>query len=45
MKYGVARSDNLGVPRCIEKSAVTKKFELDKVRGTLKVAHLKETIR
>ena len=41
MVYGVVRSDNRGVPKCIVQTAVTKKNELEKVRGTLKVAHLK----
>ena len=41
MAYGVVRSDNRGVPKCIEQTTVTRKTELEKVRGTLKVAHLK----
>ena len=41
MAYGVVRSENRGVPKCIKQSAVTKKNELEKVRGTLKVTHFK----
>ena len=35
IEYGVVRSDNQGVPKCIEQSAVTKNNELEKVRGTV----------
>ena len=35
------RSDNRGVPKCIEQSAVTKKNEHEKVRGILNFVHLK----
>ena len=41
MAYVVVRSYNRGVSNCIEQSAVTNNNELDKVRSTLKVAHLK----
>ena len=41
MSYGVVRSENRGVPKGIEQSAVTKKNGIQRVRGTLKVAHLK----
>ena len=41
MAYGVARSDNRGVPKCVHQDAVTRKTDLEQVRGTLKVAHLK----
>ena len=41
MAYSVVRSDHRGIPKCIKQSTVTKKNELEKVRGTLKVAHLK----
>ena len=41
MIYGVARSDNRGVPKCVHQVAVTKKSDLEQARGTLKVAHLK----
>ena len=41
MEYGVARSDNRGVPKFIKQSSVTKKNELEKVRGIPKVANLK----
>ena len=41
MAYGVVRRDNRGVPKYIKQSSVTKKNEIEKVRGTLKVAHLK----
>jgi len=41
MIYGVARSDNRGVPKCVYQDAVTKKSDLEQARGTLKVAHLK----
>lgn len=41
MAYGVVRSKNRGVPCCVQQDVVTKKAELEQVRGTLKVAHLK----
>ena len=41
MAYGVVRSDNRGVPKCVHQDAVTKKSDLEKCRGTLKVAHLR----
>ena len=40
MIHGVTRPSGRGVPKCIEQNLVTKKDELEKVRGTLKVAVL-----
>ena len=41
MIYGVARSDKRGVPKCVEQKTYSKREDVEKARGTLKVAHLK----
>ena len=41
MCYGVTRSDGRGIPQCIKQKEETTKNGIARVRGTVKVAHLK----
>ena len=41
MIYGVARSDKRGVPKCVEQQVYSKKENIERACGFLKVAHLK----
>ena len=41
MLHGVIRSNGRGVPKCVHQDQLVKKDEIEKVRGTIKVAKLK----